>query len=484
VNPPAHVRLRPATRDDGPVMLAWQQDPRTRRHFRNPAPPTAAEHSAWLERRLTDPAGALWMIEAAGAPAGVVRLDAAGPGAFEVAILVDPARHRRGIGAAALAFARAAAPAAELRAEVLAGNDASHALFRRAGYVGENGHYVCRSALARPAVALHADGGPEVGLGHFARVRGLAAALAGRGAGVFLVVAPESGLAPLARSAGLAVVEGPTGPADLLRAAAGAALLVADSYRLDVKELAARNGGRLRLAVFDDTAERDLPVDAVINGSPAAPLLPYAGRTAGRLLLGPEYQILRADLRPAPGRDGPARRLLVLVGGADLDGVAAETRRLAEERLAPAWPELAIDLVFGPLMPPPLPSALPNLRLHHAPADLPALMAAADLALSAGGQTLFELARARVPTVAFCLGDDQRRNLEALAARGAVAYIGRRGDGAWTERAERTLAGLVGDAAGRRALAEAAGRLFDGQGAGRLAAALLADVLLDAGRRG
>jgi RimJ/RimL family protein N-acetyltransferase len=46
-----------------------------------------------------------------------------------------------GVGAAMLAFARAAVPWAALVAEVLPGNDASHALFARAGYVRRDGLY-------------------------------------------------------------------------------------------------------------------------------------------------------------------------------------------------------------------------------------------------------------------------------------------------------------------------------------------------------
>lgn len=42
------------------------------------------------------------------------------------------------------------------------------------------------------------------------------------------------------------------------------------------------------------------------------------------------------------------------------------------------------------------------------------LMQKSDLAISAGGQTLYELIKVGVPTIVFCLADNQRRNIDYL----------------------------------------------------------------------
>ena len=81
------------------------------------------------------------IITHGGAAAGVLRLDATGPATYEVSILVAPAYYRRGLGKAALHLARRLVPHAELHADVRVQNDASHALFKSAGYVGTDGRY-------------------------------------------------------------------------------------------------------------------------------------------------------------------------------------------------------------------------------------------------------------------------------------------------------------------------------------------------------
>lgn len=140
------VRLRPATRDDGSLMLAWQRHPETRRHARDPRPPTDDEHWRWLDAHLASPECLLTVILHDDRPAGVLRLDRrrhldrAAP-AHEVSILVSPDRHGRGIATAALKLARRLLPDAELVAHVAPENAASQRLFATAGYRFRDGWY-------------------------------------------------------------------------------------------------------------------------------------------------------------------------------------------------------------------------------------------------------------------------------------------------------------------------------------------------------
>jgi RimJ/RimL family protein N-acetyltransferase len=145
--PPAHdgkaIRLRPAVAADAERLLTWQRDSRTRRHSRNPVAPDLGEHLAWFTARLGDPECLLNIIMHGDAPAGVLRLDSrAEDGAYEISIYVAPDRWRLGIGRVALDLARTLLPEAELWAEVLANNEASHALFGGAGYRAEGTWYI------------------------------------------------------------------------------------------------------------------------------------------------------------------------------------------------------------------------------------------------------------------------------------------------------------------------------------------------------
>lgn len=128
---PINVRL--AESDDEDWLLALQSKPETRRFANDPAVPTPDGHARWFANALDDPDRSLMIVEYCGRRAGMLRLDRISD-ARRVSIAVDPEFHRRGIGAATLEFASRLVPGKALEAEVLSGNDASLALFLRAGY--------------------------------------------------------------------------------------------------------------------------------------------------------------------------------------------------------------------------------------------------------------------------------------------------------------------------------------------------------------
>ena len=80
------------------------------------------------------------LVEANGAPAGMIRLDrltgaAQDRARYEVSIAISATQQNKGIASAALGLARSLKPGAILEAEILPANGASIELFRRAGYI-------------------------------------------------------------------------------------------------------------------------------------------------------------------------------------------------------------------------------------------------------------------------------------------------------------------------------------------------------------
>jgi UDP-2,4-diacetamido-2,4,6-trideoxy-beta-L-altropyranose hydrolase len=119
---------------DSDAVLEWQRDPSTRRHFRNPAPPTDEEHARFMESRCRRVDAVTEILTLGGAPVAMIRADPLHDGEYEVSIVVAPSHRGNAIGSAALAYLDRLLAEATLIAEIDARNTASMTLFARAGY--------------------------------------------------------------------------------------------------------------------------------------------------------------------------------------------------------------------------------------------------------------------------------------------------------------------------------------------------------------
>jgi UDP-2,4-diacetamido-2,4,6-trideoxy-beta-L-altropyranose hydrolase len=140
------VSLRPATPEDAEQLLAWQAAPSARAFARNPDIPSSTEHSAWMQSKLTDPDALLCIIICGGNAVGMLRLDRlptlGTQHTREISILISETHQRRGIARCALSLGQQLIPHATLVGEVLPGNESSHRLFQRSGFVFDGRVYV------------------------------------------------------------------------------------------------------------------------------------------------------------------------------------------------------------------------------------------------------------------------------------------------------------------------------------------------------
>lgn len=132
------LTIRSAGPADAEMLLAWRNDPETRRWSRTPGPVLAVEHRAWLERSLADGDRMLFVVEDSDGPVGTVRWDHE-PDGWEVSITVAPERRGGGFAGPVLAAGERALRASTgagtpVTAVVHRDNAASARLFARAGY--------------------------------------------------------------------------------------------------------------------------------------------------------------------------------------------------------------------------------------------------------------------------------------------------------------------------------------------------------------
>jgi UDP-2,4-diacetamido-2,4,6-trideoxy-beta-L-altropyranose hydrolase len=334
---------------------------------------------------------------------------------------------------------------------------------------------------ATPRVAFRADAGPDIGLGHARRCLTLAGALRELGVESLFVVAGDRRAREWFESSDFEVV-----PIDPARDLPGTLehcrthqvrVIVVDSLLLGTAYLTALGGAGLRVAVIDDLADHELPVDLVVNASAGAERLRYRGAPSTRFLLGPRYALLRPQFSQAGVRSvaDRVRRILVTVGGGDPGDL---TSRLV------GWTSRALgaveqDVVIGPFsarseaLRASADEAGGRVVFHEDPKDLAALMLAADVALCGGGQTTYELAATGTPALAICLAENQTPSLTALAEAGTLAWIGDAGDADLETKIVAGLAGLFADRTCRERMNRTGRALVDGRGAVRVAHAVV-----------
>lgn len=252
----------------------------------------------------------------------------------------------------------------------------------------------------------------------------------------------------------------------------GATALVVDSYAVDPGQFAAARSHVRCLTVVDDMASFPLSADVVVNAALGVAPPPRAAGT--RYLLGPRFALLGRAFCAPPERSatGEVRRVLVTLGGAasgaHLAPIVAAVRA--------AVPFAALDVVLGPAGDgwDVAERALEGLgaTFHFAPDPIRPLMLAADLAVSAGGVTVYELAATATPTVGLAVAANQRRNLEGLARAGALRLAGEAGAADLAGAVRAAVAALAVDASARFQLGLRGRELVDGLGATRVAEAI------------
>jgi UDP-2,4-diacetamido-2,4,6-trideoxy-beta-L-altropyranose hydrolase len=329
-------------------------------------------------------------------------------------------------------------------------------------------------------IAFVTEGGSTVGLGHVTRCAALARVVAGGGASVSFVVPPDPQVLALLRQQWSDVVPVPwtTDPAAALNTLRlrEADVVVVDGYSTGPEFLRALRSVAGQVVAVDDAADRELPVDVVVNGGVSAERLPYRRTPDTVFLLGPSYALLDPAYAELPDSSSGerVRRTLVCLGGGRYGDAILEVLG----GLDVAVGDCAVDVAAGPFSHdwPELDAAAQSSRhrvsIHRDRFGLRDLMLTADIAVSGGGVTLYELAATGTPTVALQTADNQAGNVEGFERAGAALVVRAGGNVALSESLATALARLAGDRALRASMGARGRRLVDGRGAFRVAAAL------------
>jgi spore coat polysaccharide biosynthesis predicted glycosyltransferase SpsG len=254
------------------------------------------------------------------------------------------------------------------------------------------------------------------------------------------------------------------------------AVCLLDSYRIEKSYMRSIKAVGNRVALLDDVADREVDCDILINSAATAGGLHYRGRI-GLALLGLSYVPLSSQYRASPKRAAPQKvgTVLVTFGGTDHNSLS-ETLLSVLDR----YPHrLKIILVVGAYyknsesIRSAARSSRHEIELVDNPAGLFREIERSDLVVSAGGQTAYESAALGRPALCIGVSPNQYVNLDSLGREGVLVPMRFSPGKDFVAKLEIELLKLLTNESLRARMSEAATQLVDGQGATRIAMALL-----------
>jgi len=289
--------------------------------------------------------------------------------------------------------------------------------------------------MATGTLLIRADANTQMGTGHVMRCLALAQAWQAHDGQVELITG--SGLPNslktrlLADGITLHLIDQPLGGADdaeqvlLFAQSTNAVAIIVDGYHFGADYQQILKAAGLRILFMDDNGHADhYYADWVLNQNIYAREDLYANREPySRLLLGTHYALLRREFWKWRDwkREIPevARKILITMGGSDPDNVTlqvigalsgVEVDRL-EIVAVVGGGNLHFDVLVDAAQQSPHHS-----RLERNVTDMPALMAWADVAISAAGSTVWELAFMGLPSLLVVLAENQRKIAEVATS--------------------------------------------------------------------
>jgi UDP-2,4-diacetamido-2,4,6-trideoxy-beta-L-altropyranose hydrolase len=250
--------------------------------------------------------------------------------------------------------------------------------------------------------------------------------------------------------------------------------IVVDSDYEGTNYLSQLRSAGLLVCAIEDLSPHSFPCQLVVNGDVHAHQLRYESSSGDTLfLLGPEYSLLRPEFWKVESRivNKTAKNILVTLGGADPYNLTPRVLKLLDE--IPGT--FSVTALIGPFFTNVMDiqasaeRADGRIKLVHSPDSVCNLMLESDLAVSAGGQTLYELACTGCPTIAVRIAPNQDRQLQVFEESGFIRIAGHGEDDSIIDAIGDAVFSLLQDCQARSSMSAAGQRLIDGQGALRVA---------------
>ena len=258
-------------------------------------------------------------------------------------------------------------------------------------------------------------------------------------------------------------------------------ITVIDHYRVDVAYQRKLYESGVQWLQFDNCSQQPLWADWVINPRLDAKTCDYSSlrqRDETQFLLGPSYALLRREFSQWHNHTGfnkNVKKILMTFGGGDDKGATVFCLEAIKD-IDPAIERVVLATTFNPRL-----EDIINWKEAHNKVNVKVLidekkigrrMSHMDMAITAGGTTVFEIAAMGLPSLIIQIAENQRGNAIAFNDGNAALFLGAREDIS-PSYLERQVARLVGNQQLRRSMSQTGKTLVDCFGAKRVAKILV-----------
>jgi spore coat polysaccharide biosynthesis predicted glycosyltransferase SpsG/RimJ/RimL family protein N-acetyltransferase len=206
----------------------------------------------------------------------------------------------------------------------------------------------------------------------------------------------------------------------LLPALKCASIVFVDSYHISQNIFTLLNETFRHLAFLDDENKTTYPRGFVINGNLIADSLKYEPKENIKYLLGQNFQPLRKEFweHEKRGTKAELKDILITLGGTDSSSFI---NALAKE-INSMFPGINLHILSNRT----IPSIIENCTWYSnlTSLEMLRLIKNCDLAISAAGQTTYELAATQTPGILVKLAENQSLNIESWCRNGYFEFAG------------------------------------------------------------
>lgn len=324
-------------------------------------------------------------------------------------------------------------------------------------------------------VFIITEGGKDIGFGHIIRCLSLYQAFEGKGIKPKFIINGDNDIECLLNGANYQLLNWIKKADKVFKLTKNADIAIIDSYLADVSFYEKLSNLVKILVYIDDNKRLDYPKGIVVNGSIYAEELDYPQKDGSIYLLGADYILLRKEFWEVPEKEikDKIKSIMVTFGGDDAKNMTPKILKFLNKECLNLKKNIIIGKAFQNIDEIKKKADKSTNLIYYPNAEkMKEIMLESDIAISAGGQTLYELARVGVPTIGICVAENQLENMKEWEKTGFLEYIGWYNKNNIIEKIDKLLKNL-GNIKIRKSKSKIGRKFVNGKGSIRIIKILL-----------